>query len=194
MNTKLTAGMFKGEIVYHLDCECGEKYARTEPFILTSMPPLQQLTCIGCGKTTYITYNQNGAETHTENIDKENFEHWKKDIEKYVPMEYRAWSKYRDQMYYGLDSVLTKKPDTHWIYMPFIGRFDSENQQIFVGDIISFFDEDSDMVVYGIVTFRSSSYIISNTIMNYYRWDYYKNITVLGNIFENTDLIEKHQI
>ena len=81
--------------------------------------------------------------------------------------------------------------DDDLIFMQYIGQKDCLGQEIYEDDIVSLDNEDG---VYGIIKWddSSSNFYIATEFDEYYTFDsvYSYELTVLGNIYENTELFK----
>ena len=72
--------------------------------------------------------------------------------------------------------------------MQFTGLYDNTDKEIYEGDILQFYDSD-DVLQQGEVTFKYGSFCIESDFMTFYRWTNYSEIAVIGNIYENPNLL-----
>ena len=120
--------------------------------------------------------------------------------------KFRAWDiefkKFRNEFDWIVDPETGFTFSTHYIdyeerviqsqksYVleQYIGLNDSNNQEIYEGDIVRIYDNKTEQTFTGEVIFKNASFCIETDIAIHYRWiDYI--ITKLGNKHENTNLI-----
>lgn len=179
-------GMYHGQEVISYKCSCGSNEQILDPNIYTSMPPKRKITCLSCGKVSYLTY---------EDLHQENDFYWRNHIEQIKVPHYRAWSRHSYGMYYDITVINTGiTHDPHWIFMPYIGLNDKNNRKIYLGDIVKYKDAESGRIYYAVVSFSVGSFTFKNSWLTGFRLMYYDNVEVLGNVFETPELIKKYDI
>ena len=73
--------------------------------------------------------------------------------------------------------------------MQFTGLEDIDKIEIYEGDIVSVYSAYDEHRFKGVVGFSDASFMIKNDACTYYRWMDYE-VEVLGNIYENSELLE----
>lgn len=182
-------GVLKGEIIVKYPCECGSNEFVLEPILLSSMPPQEKLRCTKCGaiKTVVVEELYNKKE--------EEIKYWRASVENSLPRFYRAWAKHSQQMFYDIKFISAESVlDPHWIYMPGIGMDDENGTPIYLGDVVKYRDFEQNISYYAVVLYSYGSYVFKNSWLTGYRLAYYRDIVVVGNVFENPDLIDKYDI
>lgn len=180
-------GMYHGQEVVKYDCSCGSDQQILDPNVYTSMPPKRKITCMSCGKISYLTFGEVPEPDDT---------YWRNLIEGIKIPHYRAWSRHSYGMYYNITIINTTiTNDPHWIFMPYIGLDDKNIRKIYLGDIVKYKNPNlNEIDNYGVVSFEYGSYVFKNSFITAYRLYDYTEIEVLGNIFENPELIKKYDI
>lgn len=113
-------------------------------------------------------------------------------------VEFRAWEKNLKEMI-EVDDIDFKvgviNSSGIWRFfdeielMQYTGLKDRNGKKIFEGDILKVYDDFLEGSLYGIVRFRNGRFYLSTT-KSYYNesWIYFE---VVGNIYENKDLLEE---
>ena len=175
---------------FSLYCDCEENKYKKEDIVLTSMPPQYVFSCVNCGLQTAMTQEEIDSLLITkEKID------WQLAY-KYLrtqPLEMRAWSKIRGGMSYNITHIPKDFEDPHWYYMLSCGQNDKNGKLMYAGDIVRFNESGGDSVV-GVISFADQSFVIDSNFITYYRWYDYSNFEVIGNIFEDLELVEEHRL
>lgn len=74
--------------------------------------------------------------------------------------------------------------------MQFTGRYNKNGKkEIYDGDIVICFDYYDKIYFTGVVDFENCSFVIKNDECTYYRWQDYSIEEVIGNIYENPELL-----
>lgn len=103
--------------------------------------------------------------------------------------------------YYSRRPPVAIAPDEHIIQHSTL-VFDKDNEEIYEGDIVHFIDKRDDIIVaqdIGIVEFKNAAFIVNGKNFDkdsHYLGDYITegdntNLQIIGNIFENKDILEK---
>ena len=74
--------------------------------------------------------------------------------------------------------------------MQYTGLLDKQGKEIYEGDIVKGHDSLEPVRIHGKVDFNDASFCIVSGIGSFYRWMDY-DIEVIGNIYENSELLEK---
>lgn len=118
-------------------------------------------------------------------------------------IELRAWQKDngigKPQMIYDikpLNTLTNSNEEDNLIFMLYIGLRDKNNKKIFEADIMQFFkakEQGWDNLSQGIVKYDLSqtAFIIDNDWENKKLGRIYESFEVIGNIYENPELLEK---
>lgn len=170
-----------------IKCDCGSNEYKKEPVLLISNPPQYVFSCVECGKPINI---------YKDDLQSLIFDREADLAAQYLspqPFEMRGWSIIKGGMYYGPLNMLNQYKDPHWYYMRSCGRKDKIGRTMFVGDIVEFQDGEG-QYTYGVITFQDSSFLIDSGFIKYYRWTAYDDFYILGNIFENYELLKKYNI
>lgn len=72
----------------------------------------------------------------------------------------------------------------------YTGMLDKNGKKIWENDIVKCIDKDGNRKFMGTVKFNNCSFCISNSFSSNYRWLDYE-IEVIGNIFDNPELLER---
>lgn len=122
--------------------------------------------------------------------------------------KYRVWNTELKKMVYREDLEkamhdLTQIDGVQGIFLPtnekvklmqFTGREDGLGNEVYEGDIVKVIDTyDNDREFIGVVFFRDCSFVIKNSTSSNYRWMDYE-VYVLGNMFDDKELIEDYEI
>lgn len=112
-------------------------------------------------------------------------------------IRFRAWDRYSESMHLDVQTGIYEDPDeiipfgkildfANYEVMQYIGIKDKNGKEIYEGDIVVFLDWKPKVIEYGTCGFIG--YGLKNTMKFLTDYDF-KNIEVIGNIYENNYLL-----